>query len=862
MTHALGIIAGAGPIHTSFEWGRIQSNADWIPPAIACILILLLVRYWYRKDSVELHPVAGWLLTLLRAAVFLGLLILYLQPQWRSQREETRNSRALLLIDTSQSMGIADEAQLPSAMPDNGARPPSAVAVSSRPVTAGLHNQPGAAGLQAESTRSKQIVDALEKTDFLAALRRTHDVAVFPFAEELKRPVELPAMRNGTQPPSAEANDPSRPGAAGLQAAGQPDWSRLLEPTGAETRLGQALRQLIQDERGGPISGVIVFSDGGQNAGLSPDAAVELAREAKIPVFTVGLGADRLPANVSVSDFSVPARAYPGDRYAVTGYVRASGLAGKTVEVELLSRPASEAADSAAAGEGKVLESRKITLGDDGETVPVKIELMPEGVGRRTLRFRVRAPESDRFPADDFREADVEIVDRKNRVLLAAGGPSREYQFLRNMLFRDRSSTVDVLLQSGRPGISQEANQILDEFPATREALYPYDCVVALDPDWKRIGPERAALLEKWVGEQGGGLIVVAGAVHAGRGLDGWPQDPALAAIRNLYPVEFPGRLAALADNVYAGRKPWPPAFTREGREADFLRLADSSAAAQKIWDDFPGVYGFCPVRGPKPGATVYAAFSDPEAARGGLQPVYFAGQFYGSGIVFYLGSGEMWRLRALDPAYFDQFYTKLIRHVSQGRLLRGSTRGTLLTGQDRYLLGNVVEVRAQLNDARLEPLDRPEVDLRVVAPDNSAQTVVLQPDPGRAGSYMGRFAARQEGTYRLELAVPESEGEKLSRRIQVMSPDLERENPRRNDALLSAMAQETGGRYYVGLKDALDPGDSSPLAVQLQDRTSTIILPVAPNPIREERWLRGLMIALCGLLCIEWLLRRLLKLA
>ena len=67
-----------------------------------------------------------------------------------------------------------------------------------------------------------------------------------------------------------------------------------------------------------------------------------------------------------------------------------------------------------------------------------------------------------------------------------------------------------------------------------------------------------------------------------------------------------------------------------------------------------------------------------PRRAEAGKEPPYFVEQFYGSGRVFYMGSGEMWRLRRLDPAYFDQFYTKLIRHVSQGRLLRGSSRGVL----------------------------------------------------------------------------------------------------------------------------------------------------------------------------------------
>jgi hypothetical protein len=385
---------------------------------------------------------------------------------------------------------------------------------------------------------------------------------------------------------------------------------------------------------------------------------------------------------------------------------------------------------------------------------------------------------------------------------------------------------------------------------------------VAFDPDWKLLKPRQIELLEKWVGEQGGGLIVMAGPVDACRGPDSWVHDPNMNLIRNLYPVEFPGRLAATENNMYSTREPWPLDFTREGSEADFLWLGDSATASSHAWATFPGVFSYCPVRGPKAGATVYARFSDPRVAQNGEGPVYMAGQFYGAGSVFYLGSAEMWRLRAVDEAYFAQFYTKLIRHVSQGRLLRGSSRGVLLVGQDRHLLGNTVEVRAQLTNARLEPLDVPSVNLQVIQPDGAAQTAALRADSSRVGAYLGQFPVLHEGTYRLELPVPESENERLSRRIQVKAPDLERENPRRNDAVLSAIAKNTGGKYYVGLASAIAPHGTPPLVDELRDQTTTIVLPVAPNPHQEENWLRFMMIALCSLLCLEWLIRRLLKLA
>jgi hypothetical protein len=823
-----------GELRTTFEWGRIQSNADWILPIGACVAIFVFIHYLYRRDAVELRPWIGWLLTALRTATFFGLLLMFLQPHWRAEREIVRNSRVLLLVDTSQSMGLND-GQLSS----------SGALVS----------------------RAGQAAAALADTDFLTRLRQVHDVAVVPFSDDVKldRAVTFEKLPETETSPTAVPSPFGR-GARGeggkeesTDAANPPtDWAKILAPTGNETRIGQVLRQVVQTERGSPISGIVLLSDGGQNAGIAPEAAVELAAEAKIPVFTVGLGSDRQPTNVAVSDLAAPARAYPGDRFTVTGYVQAQGMAGKVVAVELLVRPAGDGKETPRQGTGDVVETRQITLGGDGEVLPVKFEITPDTPGRRTYGVRVQAT-GDRNPADNLREADVEIVARKNHVLLLAGGPMREYHFLRNQLFRDRSTTVDVLLQSGKPGISQEAKRILDEFPKDRKEMFDYDCVVGFDPNWQALSPAQLELLEKWVGDQGGGLVVIAGAAYAGKGVGGWTQDPAMTPVRNLYPVDFPSRLASLEHNSYASKEPWPLDFTREGLEADFLSLGDTATAGHRAWADFPGVFGYCPVRGPKPGATVFARFSDPRTAQGGQQPVYFAGQFYGSGSVFYMGSGEMWRLRSIDESYFEQFYTKLIRHVSQGRLLRGSSRGALLVGQDRYTLGNTVEVRAQLTNARLEPLDAPSVNLQVGLPDGANQTVVLRADKARAGAYLGHFPATQEGTYRLELPVPDSENERLSRRIQVKAPDLERENPRRNDALMSVIAKNTGGKYYIGIPKAIGPNG---LADQLKDRTATEIQPAAPNREWEDTWLRWMMFALCGLLCTEWLIRRLAKLA
>ncbi len=840
-------LAAEAVSRTTFEFGRIQSNSDWILPIAVLAAVLLLVRFVYRRDTRALGAFWGWTLTALRSIVFLALLVLSLQPQWRAEREVVHNSRTLLLVDTSSSMGLAD-----------------------------VDGQDGVAG---QPTRADRVAKALTAGGLLPSLRDTHDLVVLGFDQEVNRvttlekqtpqsPAEVPSSDSGPSSIDDESETPPDPSDSDLAptAGGTIDWHQTLAPAGTETRLGEALMQVINDERTSPVAGVVVISDGGQNAGATPEAAVRAATEAGIPVFTVGIGSTTRPANVRVYRFDAPSRAFPGDPYTVTGLIQTQGrtkaLAGTSVTVELLQRAGTADADDSEPGTGAVVRTSQIILGAAGESVPVDFQLTPGETGISTLCLRVRAPQGDSNPGDDFLEAEVDVVDRKDRVLLLAGGPMREYRFLRTQLYRDVSMTVDVLLQTAQPGISQEADKILDDFPITREEMFEYDCVVAFDPNWQALATAQVDLLETWVAEQGGGLIVVAGPVHAGEAVGGWVQDANMSKIRALYPVEFPRRVSVWEASTRTATEPWQLDFTREGLEAQFLWLDDTQAASAQAWAAFRGVYSHHPVRKLKPAATVYARFSDPRSGQAGKLPPYLAAQFYGSGRVLYIGSGELWRLRGVDDGYFERLYTRLIRHVSQGRLLRQSSRGALMIGQDRYMLGNSVQIKARMTDARLEPLDETSVALQVIHPDGSLRTIDLVPDGSRVGTYAGQIALLQEGVYRLELPVPDSDETRITRRIRVSLPDLELQNPERNETLLTRIATGTGGRYYHDIETALATDGPDPLFRLLKDRTRTSILTAAPDRLWEQTWMQWVMYGLAGLLCLEWLIRRLLKLA
>ncbi len=808
--------------HTVYEISRLRSFDDERLPAALIIAgaIALAAVVWqlYRRDAIELARGTRMAVMLLRGLALLGLFVFFLGIERRTTREVVHNSQVAVLVDVSQSMGLSE---------NETATDPS-------------------------DSRIKTVVDALQKSPLMNELRQTHDVNVVRFDQEVEPVTTLPK----NQEPRIEGQEPE-PNAASKGTAGfsdSIDWTKELQPRGTQTRLGQALADELRLYHDSPLAGVVLITDGAQNAGIDPAVAVEVARQAKVPLYTIGVGSAASQRNVAIRDLVVPTRAFPNDTLNVTGYLQANGYTGQSVDVELTRRRSTDPS-----GGGTPIATQHVALGHDGEMVPVSFDTEPGEPGTFVFQLRVKAPPDDGNPRDNSREAEIEIVDRKTRVLLFASGPMRDYQFLRNQLHRDATMITDVCLQTAQPGISQDANKILDHFPSTPEELYQYDCIVAFDPDWTKLDATQVELVEKWVSEEAGGLIAVAGPIEMPK----WIRSTEQAKLRDLYPVVFQNRLTLMDDAQPAGETAWPLAFERAGREAKFLWIAKNAADSEAAWDNFPGVYGYYSVKGEKPGTTVYARFSNPETGTVNQRPVYFAGQFYGAGQVFYMGGGEMWRLRRIDPTYFEVLYTKLIRHVSQGRILRGSSRGALLVERDRYELGETAVIRARLTDPQHKPLTTESVTAQLLRPDGSTEPIKLTAETERPGMYVGQATVLQEGTYQLSLSLPGGNEEPLSRYLQVRVPDLERTHSERNDPLLSSLAKETGGTYYKQLDLAIH-GDSAtlPLGHAIKSRAEVKVIKGAPDKQFAKAQMQWLLMLIAGSLFAEWIIRRMNRLA
>lgn len=908
-----------------YQFERLISLTGWWTWAaivVGSIVLLIGMARLYRRDTAELPRATGVSLLILRLTAMVALIFFFLNLERRAQQQVTRPSEAVVLIDTSQSMSLpADQA------PDSEGRIAAvadllqdtpwldSVAAEHRVVVYGFDDSAEIRELAsiAKTNDGEQSTDANasgndsgDPANNTAQARRRPALvrialvgaavlgfgllsllvaAVAPLLHwrwasglilastislllgtalltsvwTVESELSFRQLLGFAAPPVAAPDTDQRP--VDQQTTPAKDWRNTLIAQGASSRIGDAVRGVLGRHDPSTLAAILLMTDGQNNAGIPIDDAAAFAARDGVPVYPIGFGSPKPPVNVRVVDLDLPRRVYPGDKFALSVVLQSSGLMGKKVDVEILEGPDGESDPS------EIIDTKSILLDEDGKLTGVRFDLDPPSIGPRKIAVRLRGAAGDQRPEDNTRDARYEVVARKVRVLLIAGGPTREYRFVRNLLHRDREVSVDVLLQTGQEGMSQEASEILTELPSSAEELFEYDAIVAFDPDWMAFEAAQIDLLDRWLSDMSGGLILVAGPVH----LPEWTRlrgDIRATTIKGFFPVNLSGRGPIIDNGRIGGTTPWPLTFTPDGQRSEFLSLTDNPADSAGVWQEFSGVYDFVGVKDAKPGAKALAYFSDPTTSIDQRYPIYLASQFYGSGRVFFQGSGEMWRLRAVSDSYFETYYTKLIRWATEGRLLRDSTRGVLLVDKPRAMVGETIAVRAVLTDAQFRPLTQPRVTAELVSSSGAKQEVVLRPLEGqpRPGTYGGQFVARQSGGFELQLLLGDALDEQILRQpLQILLPTLELEKPQRGDEPLRALAAATGGMFAEG-SGSVGPQSETRNPLDLVDaiepRPQTTILPGTPDRDFHRRRNASLLWLIGGALTLEWLLRRLNRLA
>jgi len=723
------------------------SGREWVIPAAGFVLLAGGLLWWsYRRA-----PVTGPVGSICFGLKLLGVLALaacLIEPLWTGQRARPGANFFAIMADNSQSMHIKDRAE--------------------------------------KLTRGEKVREALGAAKSGWQMQMENDFQVRRYIFD-----------------------------SSLQAS--TDWNDL-NFSGRGSGLAPALRQIAERFKSQPLAGVLVFTDGTDTDGLEAFASQQLP-----PIYPVIVARDETIQDIAIQNVTVSQSAFEDAPVSIQADVSAMGYSGQNLTAQVLEH-------------GKpVTEPQTLRAPRDNQLLPFRFQLKPAQSGVVFYQFLVAAQsawhelESGRTTSEatlvnNSRFVQVDRGRGPYRILYVSGRPNWEYKFLNRALAEDDQVQLIGLIRIARRepkfefrGRSGEASNPLfrgfdrkneeterydqpvlvrlntrDEselrggFPKTPEELFAYDAVVLDDIEAEFFTADQLALLQKFVSERGGGLLMLGGqeSFHNGK--------YHRTAVGDMLPVylDVTGEADPPRDLKFS--------LTREGWLQAWARIRSTETDERTRLDEMPSFQVLNRTRGIKPGASVIAALSD---GRGNDFPAIVV-QRYGSGRTGALTIGDFWRW-GLTQENLQRDLGKGWRQMIRWLVADTPKRIEFATQKATSENGQVFNLRVRVRDEKFQPMDNANVIVSVSEISKPAPPIRLTAEPSsqEPGVYQASFVSRHPGGYRANAIVTNATGGWVGAAEAGWVSDLAEEEFRSlkpNRASLESLAGKTGGEVIT----------------------------------------------------------------
>ncbi|PYS27794.1 MAG: hypothetical protein DMG11_15085 [Acidobacteria bacterium] len=589
------------------------------------------------------------------------------------------------------------------------------------------------------------------------------------------------------------------------------DAERIEKPDrlnfeGKRTRLESATDLLNQELGTVPLSGVVLITDGGDNASKQWTESLSRLESRKIPFYTVGVGSENITHDAEIVKVAAPRETLKESTAVVDVSYRSHGFAGRKATLYVREN-------------GVLLKSEEVTLPADGQISEKTIDLPVKNEGTRLFSFSLQAPD-DRIPENNTLDSLVEIKNDHPQILYIEGEPRWEFKFLRRAIQDDPNIRLVTLLRSSqnkfyRQGIDKE-EMLAEGFPKKREELFQYKGLIFGSIESTFFTQDQLKNVVDFVSTRGGGYLMMGGRNSFAGGK--YQNSP----IADILPVQM-----ATEDRIpIIGRLKL--AITDYGRTHPLMKLSPDASANTKQWSDLPPLNDFNKTLDAKVGGIVLARGQSDQ--RGNVDPILLAYQRYGRGRTMAFTSGSSWRWQ-MEMDHEDMTYELFWKQILRWLVNTSPDPVMITSDKDTYLPGESVRLSSEISNKSFERMNNAKVIAKVTNPAGITESVAMD------------WNGAQEGTYQSELNVTEP-GNRTA--FQVQDRPLEYYDAMLNAPLLQSVATATGGRYYPLSRIGDVPDD----AVYVEGETSFVE--------QKELWdVPFLFMLLCMTLAGEWFWRK-----
>jgi uncharacterized membrane protein len=608
-----------------------------------------------------------------------------------------------------------------------------------------------------------------------------------------------------------------------------------LAATARRSDLSGAIADLSERYRNDRLAGVIVLSDGGDTA---PQEAGE-GRAIGAPVMTVGIGNPGVPRDREIVNLTAGEPLLPGASIDVSVSATSTGFGAEPVEMRV-------------SANGRPIEVRRIVPSAEGAPVHAVFTVSPDPDVPTVYTVQIPEAAGEVASENNTRSVLVQPQSGRRRLLVIEGAPGFEHTFLKRALSDDPGLEVDAVVRKGQNDDGRDTFYVQADpsrmaalssgYPFKRSELFAYDGVIFGNIEADFFTREQLELTNSFIAERGGGLLVLGARSFDRQGLAG-------TALEQAVPIDLTSRggvlaLASAPAEVMPGgpTAPFTPLLTNDGATHPATRLAVTTEENRKKWSSLPSLASVAQVGGSRSGAQILAV----TMSAGGTPQSLIATQRYGQGRSVAFAGEASWRWRMLLPAT-DTSYETIWRQLARW-MTAGAQGPVVISPMSPAVPGGTDRISVIVRDEEFRPVSNAEVAIEMTAPTGQKRQLPAALSAPQDGRFAVATRFDQPGVYKID-AIATRDGVRIgraSRAVLVGGVDLEMTQPRLNEAVLRRLAAESSGRYVRA-----DQAGQLPSLLH-ESRAD------AGTPEMRDLWHNGWsLLAIVGLLAVEWVARR-----
>ena len=560
--------------------------------------------------------------------------------------------------------------------------------------------------------------------------------------------------------------------------ATQLDSFEALPEVTSSTRIGQSVLQVLNASRTTPLGAVVLLSDGAENAGqLDPIQLAEISRFG-IPIHVIGIGREQMPDDVELESILLPTHTLPASKVAARVAVRHDGAGITRIRVT---------------DGDKLLAAKEIILPAETTLTTSWVEFDMNDRGYRDLKFELMGADDEPERRNNIRTQLVNVASDVASVLYVEGEPRWEYKFIRRAVDADRSVRLVSMLRTTTNGLYrqgvEDADELKEGFPTTREALFKYDALIVGNIQAAYFSKVQLQLMQEFVNVRGGSVLLLGGSKTLGEG--GWANT----SLNEVLPV----KLSTTGKSFH--RSQVQAVVTTRGLRESWLKFSEDPIENAKQWKAMPMLADYQDLGALKPAASALMNIK----VQNKEQPLLVT-QAYGHGRAVVFATGGSWRWQMSLPLE-DQHHEFFWRQVMRG-LVMDVSKPVELQATDT---GDGVNIRAVLKDQSFQPQRELQVTAVMTTPTGEIVNLSLKPLADQPGVYEAKWNSNDAGNFFIELTARRGNEVVGTARTAVNHNQAAAEyfSLRQNRSLLMQLATATGGQYWsvdqlAGLPEAI----------------------------------------------------------